>query len=102
MSLLINAVKVFFIMSATSFVFLLAINVYINRKTALNNFSNSLCCIVHLCVFFYCTVYLHRLPRSNRIPTEHRERIVRAFEDDAEDYLLVEHRLGVMYSRSIH
>ena len=35
------------------------------------------------------------MPRRNRIPIEHRERIVRAFEDEAEDYLLVAyiHRL---------
>ena len=31
----------------------------------------------------------------NRIPIEHRERIVRAFEDEAEDYLLVADTLGV-------
>ena len=29
------------------------------------------------------------MPRRNRISIEHRERIVRAFEDEAEDYLLV-------------
>ena len=34
------------------------------------------------------------LPR-NRIPLEHRQRMVRAFEDDAEDYLLVADTLGV-------
>ena len=28
-------------------------------------------------------------PRRNRIPLEHRERIVRAFEDEDEDYLMV-------------
>ena len=61
----------------------------------LNDFSNSLCCAVHLCVFFHCTLYLHKTPRRNRIPIEHRERIVRAFEDEAEDYLLVADTLGV-------
>ena len=35
------------------------------------------------------------MPRRNRIPIEHRERIVRAFEDKAEDYLLVADTLGV-------
>ena len=35
------------------------------------------------------------MPRRNRIPIEHRERIVRAFEDEAEDYLLVADTLGV-------
>ena len=35
------------------------------------------------------------MPRRNRIPIEHRERIVRAFEDEAEDYLLVAVTLGV-------
>ena len=29
------------------------------------------------------------MPRRNRIPLEHRERIVRAFEDEEGDYLLV-------------
>lgn len=33
--------------------------------------------------------------RRNRIPIEHRERIVRAFENEAEDYLLVADTLGV-------
>ncbi len=32
----------------------------------------------------YYTVYLHKMRRRNRIPIEHRERIVRAFEDKAE------------------
>ena len=35
------------------------------------------------------------MPPRNRIPLEHRQRIVRAFEDDAEDYLLVADILGV-------
>ena len=35
------------------------------------------------------------MPRRNRIPLEHRERIVRAFEDEQEDYLLVADTLGV-------
>ena len=35
------------------------------------------------------------MPRRNRIPIEHKERIVRAFEDEAEDYLLVADTLGV-------
>ena len=38
---------------------------------------------------------LAQTPRRNRIPIEHRERIVRAFEDEAEDYLLVADTLGV-------
>ena len=35
------------------------------------------------------------MPRRNRIPFEHRERIVRAFEDVNEDYLLVADTLGI-------
>ena len=35
------------------------------------------------------------MPRRNRIPIEHRERILHAFEDEAEDYLLVADTLGV-------
>ena len=35
------------------------------------------------------------MPRRNRIPIEHRERIVRTFEDEAEDYFLVADTLGV-------
>ena len=35
------------------------------------------------------------MPRRNWIPIEHRERIVRAFEDEAEEYLLVADTLGV-------
>ena len=35
------------------------------------------------------------MPQRKRIPIEHRERIVRAFEDEAEDYLLVADTLGV-------
>ena len=35
------------------------------------------------------------MPPRNRIYLEHRQRIVRAFEDDAEDYLLVADTLGV-------
>ena len=62
---------------------------------AQNNFSNSLWCKVHLCVFFYCIVYLHKLPERNWIPIEHRKRIVCAFEDEAEDYLLVADTLRV-------
>ena len=81
-------------MCTTSFVIFLTTNPYINWKTASNSSSNSLCCTVHLCVFFYCTVYLHKMPRRNRIPIGHRERIVRAFEDEAEDYLLVADTLG--------
>ena len=64
-------------------------------KNGLEQFSNSLFCTVHLCVFFYCTVYLHKMPQRNRILIEHRERIVRAFEDETEDYLLVADTLGV-------
>ena len=33
----------------------------------------------------YC-IHLFKMPRRNRIPIEHRKRIVRAFEDEAEDY----------------
>ena len=57
------------------------------------------------CVFFrneqqkvYCYKYMYsarKMPRRNRIPLEHRERIVRAFEDEQEDYLLVSDTLGV-------
>ena len=35
------------------------------------------------------------MPRRNRIPIEHRGRIVRAFEDEAENYLLLADTLGV-------
>lgn len=35
------------------------------------------------------------MPRRNRIPLEYRERIVRAFEDKEEDYLLAADTLGV-------
>ena len=35
------------------------------------------------------------MPQTNRIPIEHTERIVRAFEDEAEDHLLVADTLGV-------
>jgi len=38
------------------------------------------------------------MPGRNRIPIEHRERIFRAFEDEAEDYLLVADTLGVYRS----
>ena len=34
-------------------------------------------------------------PRRNRIPLEHRERIVRAFKDEDEDYLMVADTHGV-------
>ena len=36
-----------------------------------------------------------KIPRRNRIPLEHRGRIVRAFEDEQEDYLLIPDTLGV-------
>ena len=35
------------------------------------------------------------MPGRNGIPIEHRERIVLAFEDEPEDYLLVAAMLGV-------
>ena len=35
------------------------------------------------------------MPRRNRILLEHRERIVKTFEDEEEDYLLVADMLGV-------
>ena len=35
------------------------------------------------------------MPGRNNIPIEQRERIVRDFEDEAEDYLLVADTLGV-------
>ena len=35
------------------------------------------------------------MPRRNRISLEHRERIVRGFEDEEEDYLVVADTLGV-------
>ena len=35
------------------------------------------------------------MPGRNRIPIEHRERIVRGFKDEAEDYLLEADTLGV-------
>ena len=35
------------------------------------------------------------MPQRNRIPLEHRERIIRAFEDENEDYILVADTLGV-------
>ena len=36
-----------------------------------------------------------KMPRRNRMPLEHRERIVRAFDDEEKDYLLVADTLGV-------
>ena len=36
-----------------------------------------------------------KIPLRNRIPLEHRDRIVRAFEDEEEHYLLVADTLGV-------
>ena len=51
-----------------------------------------------LCVFFYSTVYFHKMPRRNRIPMEHRERIVHAFEDEAGDYFLVADTFSVNLS----
>ena len=36
-----------------------------------------------------------KMPRRNRIPLEHRERIVRGFEDLEEDYLVVADTLGI-------
>ena len=38
------------------------------------------------------------MPRTNRIPLEHRERILRAFEDEEEEYILVADTLGVTRS----
>ena len=38
---------------------------------------------------------MHKVPRRNRIPIEHRKRIVCAFEEEAKDYLLVADTLGV-------
>ena len=35
------------------------------------------------------------MPRRNRVALEHKERIVRAFEDEEEDYLLVADTLAV-------
>ena len=43
----------------------------------------------------YCTVHVFDMPHRNRIALEHRERIIRAFDDDNEDYLLVADTLGV-------
>ena len=40
----------------------------------------------------YCILYM---PRRKRIPIEHREQIVRAFEDEADHYLLLADTLGV-------
>ena len=39
-----------------------------------------------------------KMPRRNRIPLEHRERISRAFEDEEEDYHFVADTLGVSRS----
>ena len=38
------------------------------------------------------------MPRGNRVPFDNRERIVRAFEDEGEDYLMVANTLGVNQS----
>lgn len=35
------------------------------------------------------------MPRRNRIPFEHRERLIKAFEDVNEDYLIVADTLGI-------
>ena len=49
----------------------------------------------------HCTVHVFDMPHRNRIALEHRERMIRAFEDDNEDYLLVADTLGVNRSTSI-
>ena len=54
-------------------------------------FSVLYCSTVRLFVLYI--VYLYRMPR--KIPIKHRERIVRAFEDGAEDSLSVTDTLGV-------
>ena len=40
------------------------------------------------------------MPRRNRIPFANRERIVRAFVDVNEDYLLVADTLGIITSQT--
>ena len=57
------------------------------------------CCIVSK----FRSVHLHcerllaasKVPWRNRIPLEHKERIVRWFEDQEEDYLVIADTLGV-------
>ena len=46
-------------------------------------------------VFLTSGTSTRKMPRRNRIPLEHREGLVRAFEDEQEDYLLVSDTLGV-------
>ena len=41
------------------------------------------------------------MPRRDRSPFEHRERLVRAFEDVNEDYLIVADTLGINRSTAI-
>ncbi|XP_048581595.1 uncharacterized protein LOC125561377 [Nematostella vectensis] len=41
------------------------------------------------------------MPPRNRIPYEHRERIIRSFEDEEEDYLLVADTLGINPSTAL-
>ena len=87
--------KVFFSMCATSFVIFLTTNPYtsIKGKKRLNII---LCAVRFICASF--STVLHtciKCQEENRIPIEHKGRIVCAFEDEAEDYLLVADTLGV-------
>ena len=60
---------------------------YFRKVTAVN-----WCNVLWLMV--YSTV-LCKMPRRNRISLEKRERIIRAFEDTNEDYLMVADTIGV-------
>ena len=55
--------------------------IIVNIQLSLKTFINVL---QHSVLFFFYTVYLHKIRRRNRIPVENKERIVRAFEDKAE------------------
>ena len=67
-------------------------------KNGLKQFLEFSCAVRFICASFSTVLYLFKMPRRNRIPIEHRERIVCAFEDEAEDYLLVAVTLGVNHS----
>ena len=91
--------KVFFSLCATSFVFFFNYKPVYKLKNGLKQFLEFFVLYGSSVRLFllYC-ILVYKMPRRNRIRIEHRERIVRAFEDEAEDYLLVAVTLGVNHS----
>ena len=68
----------------------------------LKTISRIICAVRFICASFSTVLYTClKMPRRNRIPIEHRERIVCAFEDETEDYLLLADTLGVNRSTAI-